>query len=324
LGAAVIEIKNISKTFGNLQVLKEISLTIEDGEAYGLVGPSGVGKSTLLNCLAGLDFYESGSIIVDGVYLESLGEKQARLFRKNMGMIFQNFSLVNRKNVYQNIALPMECWKIPRSDIKKRVYELAEMVGLQDKLKARPSELSGGQKQRVAIARALTMNPRYILSDESTSSLDPSITASILNLLDKIRKETGITLIMVTHEMPVVQQFCNKMTIMEAGKAVVSGNVRELFFQKPPALQKLLGLREGEMIPGSGVNLIFELSFDSLLWELGKLLERPYTMVNSDFFEFQNQKHGNVTININAEDLPVCENYLQSRGIVYRTERRAL
>lgn len=320
----MIEIKNISKTFGDLQVLKDISLTIEDGEAYGLVGPSGVGKSTLLNCLAGLDFYESGSIIVDGVCLESLGEKQARLFRKNMGMIFQNFSLVNRKNVYQNIALPMECWKIPRSDIRKRVYELAEMVGLQDKLKARPSELSGGQKQRVAIARALTMNPKYILSDESTSSLDPSITASILNLLDKIRKETGITLIMVTHEMPVVQQFCNKMTIMEAGKAVVSGNVRELFFQKPPALQKLLGMKEGEMIPGSGVNLIFELSFDSLLWEFGKLLERPYTMVNSDFFEFQNQKYGNVTININAEDLPVCENYLKSHGIVYRTERRAL
>ncbi|MDR1772031.1 MAG: ATP-binding cassette domain-containing protein [Hungatella sp.] len=320
----MIEIKNISKTFGNLQVLKDISLTIEDGEAYGLVGPSGVGKSTLLNCLAGLDFYESGSIIVDGVCLESLGEKRARLFRKNMGMIFQNFSLVNRKNVYQNIALPMECWKIPRSDIKKRVYELAEMVGLQDKLKARPSELSGGQKQRVAIARALTMNPKYILSDESTSSLDPSITASILNLLDKIRKETGITLIMVTHEMPVVQQFCNKMTIMEAGKAVVSGNVRELFFQKPPALQKLLGMKEGEMIPGSGVSLIFELSFDSLLWELGKLLERPYTMVNSDFFEFQNQKYGNITININAEDLPVCENYLKSHGIVYRTERRVL
>ncbi|MDR0923021.1 MAG: ATP-binding cassette domain-containing protein [Hungatella sp.] len=320
----MIEIKNISKTFGDLQVLKDISLTIEDGEAYGLVGPSGVGKSTLLNCLAGLDFYESGSIIVDGVCLESLGEKQARLFRKNMGMIFQNFSLVNRKNVYQNIALPMECWKIARSNIKKRVYELAEMVGLQDKLKARPSELSGGQKQRVAIARALTMNPKYILSDESTSSLDPSITASILNLLDKIRKETGITLIMVTHEMPVVQQFCNKMTIMEAGKAVVSGNVRELFFQKPPALQKLLGMKEGEMIPGSGVNLIFELSFDSLLWELGKLLERPYTMVNSDFFEFQNQKYGNVTININAEDLLVCENYLKSHGIVYRTERRAL
>jgi len=320
----VIEIKNINKTFGDLQVLKNISLTIEDGEAYGLVGPSGVGKSTLLNCLAGLDSYESGSIIVDGVPLESLGEKQARLFRKNMGMIFQNFSLVSRKNVYQNIALPMECWKVPRSQIKKRVYELAEMVGLKEKLIARPAELSGGQKQRVAIARALTMNPKYILSDESTSSLDPSITVSILNLLDKIRKEMGITIILVTHEMPVVQQFCRQMTIMDAGTATVSGDVRELFFQKPPALQKLLGINEGETIPKSGVNVTFGLAFDTLLWELGKLMEKPYKIINSDFFEFQNQKHGNVTININAEDLPVCENYLQSRGIVYRTERRAL
>ncbi|WP_312503012.1 methionine ABC transporter ATP-binding protein [Lacrimispora sp.] len=320
----MIEIKNINKTFGDLQVLKNISLTIEDGEAYGLVGPSGVGKSTLLNCLAGLDSYESGSIIVDGVPLESLGEKQARLFRKNMGMIFQNFSLVSRKNVYQNIALPMECWKVPRSQIKKRVYELAEMVGLKEKLMARPAELSGGQKQRVAIARALTMNPKYILSDESTSSLDPSITVSILNLLDKIRKEMGITIILVTHEMPVVQQFCRQMTIMDAGTATVSGDVRELFFQKPPALQKLLGINEGETIPKSGVNVTFGLAFDTLLWELGKLMEKPYKIINSDFFEFQNQKHGNVTININAEDLPVCENYLQSRGIVYRTERRAL
>jgi len=320
----VIEIKNINKTFGDLQVLKNISLTIEDGEAYGLVGPSGVGKSTLLNCLAGLDSYESGSIIVDGVPLESLGEKQARLFRKNMGMIFQNFSLVSRKNVYQNIALPMECWKVPRSQIKKRVYELAEMVGLKEKLMARPAELSGGQKQRVAIARALTMNPKYILSDESTSSLDPSITVSILNLLDKIRKEMGITIILVTHEMPVVQQFCRQMTIMDAGTATVSGDVRELFFQKPPALQKLLGINEGETIPKSGVNVTFGLAFDTLLWELGKLMGKPYKIINSDFFEFQNQKHGNVTININAEDLPVCENYLQSRGIVYRTERRAL
>ncbi|HCD44206.1 MAG TPA: methionine ABC transporter ATP-binding protein [Lachnoclostridium sp.] len=320
----MIEIKNINKTFGDLQVLKNISLTIEDGEAYGLVGPSGVGKSTLLNCLAGLDSYESGSIIVDGVPLESLGEKQARLFRKNMGIIFQNFSLVSRKNVYQNIALPMECWKVPRSQIKKRVYELAEMVGLKEKLMARPAELSGGQKQRVAIARALTMNPKYILSDESTSSLDPSITVSILNLLDKIRKEMGITIILVTHEMPVVQQFCRQMTIMDAGTATVSGDVRELFFQKPPALQKLLGINEGETIPKSGVNVTFGLAFDTLLWELGKLMEKPYKIINSDFFEFQNQKHGNVTININAEDLPVCENYLQSRGIVYRTERRAL
>ena len=319
----MIEIKNINKTFGDLQVLKNVSLTIEDCQVYGLTGPSGVGKSTLLNCLAGLDSYDSGSIVVDGVCLEALGEKQARLFRKNMGMIFQNFSLVSRKNVYQNIALPMECWGVPRGDIKKRVYELSEMVGLKDKLKSRPSELSGGQKQRVAIARALTMNPKYILSDESTSSLDPSITSSILNLLEEIRKEMGITIIMVTHEMPVVQQFCHKMAILEEGEVSAQGDVKELFLQKPPALQKLLGTGERNHIPSSGVNLTLELSFGTLLWQLGKLLKNPYTMVDSDFFEFRDQKYGNVTINVDTEDLPICENYLQSHGINYRAERRA-
>ena len=320
----MIEIKNINKAFGDLQVLKNVSLTIEDSQVYGLTGPSGVGKSTLLNCLAGLDSYDSGSIVVDGVCLEALGEKQARLFRKNMGMIFQNFSLVSRKNVYQNIALPMECWGVPRGDIKKRVYELAEMVGLKDKLKSRPSELSGGQKQRVAIARALTMNPKYILSDESTSSLDPSITSSILNLLEEIRKEMGITIIMVTHEMPVVQQFCHRMAILENGEVSAHGDVKELFLQKPPALQKLLGITERNLIPLSGVNLTLELSFGTLLWELGKLLKNPYTMVDSGFFEFRDQKYGNVTINVDTEDMPICESYLQSHGISYRAERRAL
>lgn len=158
----MIELAGVNKSFKNTAVLKDINLTIQDNEVFGLVGPSGVGKSTLLNCLIGLEKYQSGSISIDGVRLEDLNDLKMRQFRKNMGMIFQNFSLIGRKDAFHNIALPMECWNYSKTEIKERVEELAELTGIQDKLKSRPSELSGGQKQRVAIARALAMNPKYL------------------------------------------------------------------------------------------------------------------------------------------------------------------
>ena len=193
----MVEIVGVNKSFENTSVLQDINLTIKDQEVFGLVGPSGVGKSTLLNCLIGLETYQSGSISIDGVKLETLSDLQMRQFRKNMGMIFQNFSLIGRKDVFHNIALPMECWKYTKSEIKDRVEELAELTGIQDKLKNRPSELSGGQKQRVAIARALTMNPKYLLCDECTSALDPKSTIAILDLLKDLQKHFGITIIMI-------------------------------------------------------------------------------------------------------------------------------
>ena len=214
-GDNVIEILNVNKSFKNTDVLTDVNLTIQDNEVFGLVGPSGVGKSTLLNCLIGLEKYQSGSICIDGVRLEELNELEIRKFRKNMGMIFQNFSLIGRKDIFHNISLPMECWNYSKTDIKNRVEELAELIGIQDKLKNRPSELSGGQKQRVAIARALTMNPRYLLCDECTSSLDPKSTSSILELLKSLQEQFQITIIVVTHEMAVVQNLCNKMAILE-------------------------------------------------------------------------------------------------------------
>ena len=172
----MIKIQNLLKKYENNIVLDHLNLEINQNEVFGIVGASGVGKSTLLNILIGLEKYESGSIDIDGVKLESLSEKEMRIFRKKVGVIFQNFSLIERKTVFKNIALPMECWHYSKSEIKEKVEELAEISGIKDKLYARPSELSGGQKQRVAIARALTMDPQYLFCDECTSALGPYLT----------------------------------------------------------------------------------------------------------------------------------------------------
>lgn len=229
----MIEFSNVNKSFGDNKVLANIDFSIEDNEIFGLVGPSGVGKSTFLNCIAGLEDYQSGSIIVDGVKLENLNERQMREFRRNLGMIFQSFSLVGRKDVFHNIAFPMECWKYSKEEIKERVEELAEITELQDKLKSRPEELSGGQKQRVAIARALTMNPRYLLCDECTSALDPKSTTSILDLLKSLKKQFNITIVVVTHEMAVVQNLCQRMAILEKGEISLIGDVQDIFSNNP-------------------------------------------------------------------------------------------
>lgn len=237
----MIDIVGVNKSFKGIPILNDINLTIQNNEVFGVVGPSGVGKSTLLSCLIGLQNYQSGSISIDGIKLEELSEIQMRQFRKNMGMIFQNFSLIGRKDTFHNISLPMECWKYSKIEIKERVEHLAELTGIQDKLRSRPSELSGGQKQRVAIARALTMNPRYLLCDECTSALDPKTTASILDLLKKLQERMKITIVLVTHEMSVVQSICQRMAILDGGRIAFVDKVQEVFKNKPEQLKALLG-----------------------------------------------------------------------------------
>ena len=237
----MINIIDVNKSFKDTKVLKDINLNIRDDEVFGLVGPSGVGKSTLLNCMVGLEKYQSGSIVVDDIRLEELNELRMRQFRKNIGMIFQNFSLIGRKDAFHNIALPMECWNYSKAEIKNRVEELAELTGIQDKLKNRPAELSGGQKQRVAIARALAMNPRYLFCDECTSALDPKSTIAILDLIKNLQKQFHITVVVITHEMSVVQNICNRMAILENGEVSLMGDVKEIFEKQPEQLRNLIG-----------------------------------------------------------------------------------
>jgi D-methionine transport system ATP-binding protein len=204
VGADMIKINNLKKSFGSLQVLNDINLNIGTGQIYGLIGRSGTGKSTLLRCINGLESYDSGSLLVDGVEVKSLTSKEAREFKRGIGMIFQQFSLLSRLTVYENIALPMKCWKYKNAYIDSKVKELVEVVGIPDKLYAKPEQLSGGQKQRVAIARALSMNPKILLCDEATSALDPKTAQSIITLLNQINQQMGITIIVVTHQMSVL------------------------------------------------------------------------------------------------------------------------
>ena len=276
----MIQIKNLCKEYDGIEILHDISLTVDTGEIYGIVGASGEGKSTLLRCINGLETYKSGSLSVDGIEVASLDETGARNLRRNMGMVFQNFSLIKRKSVYHNIAPPMECWQVSDEKIKAKVEYLAEVVGIADKLNMRPDELSGGQMQRVAIARALTMDPKYILCDECTSALDPQTTLAILELLGGIRRELGVTIIMVTHEMQVVQSVCDRMAIVANGKIAKEGIVSDIFFENPIELRRLLGNKTIQISPQEAP-LSFETEQSAegeILWELGRLLDKPYTV----------------------------------------------
>ena len=229
----MIEIKNLSKTFktadGSLDALKNVSLTINDGDIYGIIGMSGAGKSTLVRCINMLERPTEGQILIDGVDMGSLSSKQLRDARRNITMIFQGFNLLMQRNCLKNICFPLELEGMKKEDAKKRALELLEIVGLPDKAKAYPAQLSGGQQQRIAIARALATNPKVLLCDEATSALDPNTTHSILNLIRDINKKLGITVIIITHQMSVVEETCNRVAILDNGTVVEQGEVSTVF-----------------------------------------------------------------------------------------------
>ena len=223
----MINLVNVRKSFGELEVLKDINLQIHEKEIYGIIGQSGAGKSTLLRCINGLETYDSGTITVDGTAVDENDKKQLRQLRKDMGMIFQNFNLLSRLDVYDNVALPLRFWnENPNTEEnKKKIEHLIELVGLKDKMHERPENLSGGQKQRVAIARALVNDPKILLCDEATSALDPRITHGILELLKQINEELGITIVVVTHQMEVVKQICQRVAFLKHGVVLAEGKL---------------------------------------------------------------------------------------------------
>lgn len=314
----MIKINNVYKSFNGVEVLKDITLEIKKGEVFGLVGHSGAGKSTLLRCINGLENYDSGSIIVNQYEeVKELGNRSIRSFRKNLGMIFQHFSLLERRNVYDNVALPLECWGYSKDEIDKRVSELLELVGLADKKKSKPRQLSGGQKQRVAIARALALNPDILLCDEATSALDPNTTKSILALLRDINEKLGITIVIVTHQMEVVKEICQRVAIMEGGQVIAVGKTEDLFLKNSKALKALIG--EEEILPSEGINirLFFpkDNSNDSIITAMARELNIDFSIVWGKLERFRDDVLGSLVINIKEKQKDEVIKYLKSKNM---------
>ena len=229
----MIEIKNVSKQFntadGSVEALKNVSISIPDGDIFGIIGMSGAGKSTLVRCINMLERPTEGRIEIDGVNLCELSERDLRNVRRDITMIFQGFNLLMQRNCLKNVCFPLELAGKSKAEAKKRALELLDIVGLSDKAKAYPAQLSGGQQQRVAIARALATDPKVLLCDEATSALDPTTTNSILELIRSINEKLGITVIIITHQMSVVESICKHVAILDNGEVVEQGEVTEVF-----------------------------------------------------------------------------------------------
>lgn len=229
----MIKIENLSKTFsvadGMVEALKNVNLTINDGDIYGIIGMSGAGKSTLVRCINMLERPTEGKVLIDGCDMGALSAKELRSARRSITMIFQGFNLLMQRTCLKNICFPLELAGVKRSEAKKKAMELLETVGLPDKANSYPAQLSGGQQQRVAIARALATNPKVLLCDEATSALDPKTTHSILGLIKEINRNLGITVIVITHQMSVVEEICNRVAILDNGEVVEEGKVSDVF-----------------------------------------------------------------------------------------------
>ncbi|MBR3436150.1 MAG: ATP-binding cassette domain-containing protein [Lachnospiraceae bacterium] len=260
-----IVVKELTKIFtskdGDVTAADHISFEVEKGDIFGIIGLSGAGKSTLVRCLNLLEKPTSGEVIVNGQSLETLSKKDLRLARRKIGMIFQHFNLLMQRTALQNVCFPLEIAGVPKKEARARAMEYLRTVGLEDKANAYPSQLSGGQKQRVAIARVLASDPEILLSDEATSALDPETTRSILALLREINEKMGITIVLITHEMAVVQEICRNVLVLENGKLAEEGSVEELFHSPKTEAARRLLVNAGQPIEKMEGGRFIRLSF---------------------------------------------------------------
>lgn len=315
----MIKIENLSKFYGDTQILFDINLEVKKGEIFAIVGHSGAGKSTLLRCINGLESYQGGSLKVFDQEIKNLDEIQQRHLRRDVGMIFQHFALMARKNVFENVATPLKFWGYKSDETEKRVKELLNLVGLESKAKSYPSELSGGQKQRVAIARALALNPKILLSDEATSALDPNTTNQILELLEKINKELEISVVIVTHEMEVVKSIAKRAILLEGGKIIGSGSIEELFLKPDEKMKEFLG--EVEILPSTGTNirLFFpkEVAQNSVITHMARSLNIDFNIVWGKLEKLNDNVLGSLVINIDEKDKENVLNYIKQSGVLW-------
>lgn len=315
----MIKIENLSKFYGDTQILFDVNLEVAKGEIFAIVGHSGAGKSTLLRCINGLESYQGGSLKVFDQEIKNLDETQQRHLRRDVGMIFQHFALMARKNVFENVATPLKFWGYKNDETEKRVRELLNLVGLENKAKSYPSELSGGQKQRVAIARALALNPKILLSDEATSALDPNTTNQILELLEKINKELDISVVIVTHEMEVVKSIAKRAILLEGGKIIGSGSIEELFLKPDEKMKEFLG--EVEILPSTGTNirLFFpkEVAQNSVITHMARSLNIDFNIVWGKLEKLNDNVLGSLVINIDEKDKENVLNYIKQSGVLW-------
>lgn len=315
----MIKIEKLSKFYGDTQILFDVNLEVKKGEIFAIVGHSGAGKSTLLRCINGLESYQGGSLKVFDQEIKNLDETQQRHLRRDVGMIFQHFALMARKNVFENVATPLKFWGYKSDETEKRVRELLNLVGLENKAKSYPSELSGGQKQRVAIARALALNPKILLSDEATSALDPNTTNQILELLEKINKELDISVVIVTHEMEVVKSIAKRAILLEGGKIIGSGSIEELFLKPDEKMKEFLG--EVEILPSTGTNirLFFpkEVAQNSVITHMARSLNIDFNIVWGKLEKLNENVLGSLVINIDEKDKENVLNYIKQSGVLW-------
>ena len=322
-----IELRGLSKVYqipgGEVQALNNINLTIEQGDIYGIIGMSGAGKSTLIRCLNRLDTPTDGQVLIDGQNILAMSKKQLLQTRRRMAMIFQQFNLLMQKSVARNVRYPLEIAGAPKKQANERVMELLKIVGLEEKANAYPAQLSGGQKQRVAIARALASNPEMLLCDEATSALDPMTTQSILELLKKINAELGITVVLITHEMAVIRQICNKVAILDGGKLVEQGTVDDVFMHtKSAAGKRLFGIlpeNEDDVPAQPALRIVFDgaAADQPVISRLVKDLGFDVNILAADMHQFNGKTYGQMMV-ARPEDpaeLKQVQDYLAKAGL---------
>lgn len=335
----MIEFENVSKVFqvkeNKVDALKNVNLKIEEGDIYGIIGFSGAGKSTLLRTINALEKPTNGRVLINGEDIHQLSSSELRKKRKSIGMIFQQFNLLETKTVYENVALPLKLNKVPKEQIKKRVTEILEFVELSDKSRSYPSKLSGGQKQRVGIARALATEPSILLSDEATSALDPKTTASILKLLKKINQELHITIVLITHEMNVIQSICNHVAVMENGEIVEKGDVIDIFSMPRMSITRnfvktVINDSVPEKLVAGILNdqrnyKILRLKFldsdstESVLAAVNKKYDVETNILFANISEIQDRILGIIIVQIvgNPEEIIKAEEYFESQHVGY-------
>ena len=304
----MIELQNLSKTYaspaGDVEALRDVSLRIEDGEIFGIIGLSGAGKSTLVRCINLLERPTAGKVLIDGRDLTALSRSELLQTRRTISMIFQGFNLLEQRSVLRNVTFPLEISGVKRREARARARELLQVVGLEDKADAFPVQLSGGQKQRVAIARALATRPRCLLCDEATSALDPNTTRSILELLRSINQELGVTIVVITHEMKVIDQICDQVAVIDQSRIAEVGKVSEVFTNPRSDIARELILPQGraaiDTAGGKKIRLIFDsaVSQEPIISRMTLDCQAPVNIIFADTREYDGVIFGHMILEL--------------------------